>query len=48
MEANGQERPVAFAFHSLTKAERIYGQIERETLAVIFGVCKFHQYLAIW
>ena len=45
VELNGQERPVAFASRSLTKAERDYAQIEREALAIIFGVRKSHQYL---
>ena len=45
VESNGQERPVAFASQSLTKAERGYAQIEREALAIIFGVRKFHQCL---
>ena len=45
VETNGQERPVAFTSRSLTKTERGYAQIEREALAIIFGVRKFHQYL---
>ena len=45
METNGQEKPVALASHSLTKTQRGYAQIEREALAIIFGVPKFHKYL---
>ena len=45
LESNGQERPVAFASRALTKTERGYAQIEREPLAIIFGIRKFHQYL---
>ncbi|XP_008184923.1 uncharacterized protein K02A2.6-like [Acyrthosiphon pisum] len=39
------ERPIAFASHLLTKAEQKYPQLEREGLAIIFGVKKFHDFL---
>lgn len=43
--ANGTDRPVAFASRSLVTAEKNYAQVEREGLAVVFGVTKFHRYV---
>ena len=43
--SNGQEKPIAYASHTLTAAERNYAQIEREVLAIILKVRRFHQYL---
>ena len=42
---NGQEKPVAFASRSLAPAERKYSQLDKEALAIVFGVRKFQQYL---
>ncbi|XP_075154322.1 uncharacterized protein K02A2.6 isoform X1 [Haematobia irritans] len=42
---NGEERPIAFISRSLTKAEQNYSQLDREALAIIFGVDKFFNYL---
>ena len=42
---DGSERPVAFASRTMTNAEQKYAQIEREGLAVVFGVTRFHEYI---
>jgi len=43
---DGLEHPVAFASRSLSKAERNYAHIDKEALAIIFGIGKFHQYIS--
>ncbi|KAG8173770.1 hypothetical protein JTE90_000017 [Oedothorax gibbosus] len=39
------DRPIAFASRSLTKAEKNYSHLEKETLALVFGVTRFRNYL---
>ena len=41
---NGEERPIAFASRTLQPSECNYAQLEKEALALIFGIKKFHQY----
>lgn len=38
-------KPIAFASKSLSSAETNYSNIERETLAIVFGIQRFHTYL---
>ena len=40
---NGDERPIGYVSRTLTKAEKNYSQLEKEALALIFGVSKFHK-----
>ena len=42
---DGALQPVAYASRILNNAEQNYSQIERESLAIIFGVTKYRQYL---
>ncbi len=43
--ADGTEQPIAFASRMLSDTERRYSQVEKEALAIIFGVRHFHSYV---
>ena len=42
---DGSERSIAYASKTLKKAKVNCPQLEKETLSIIFGLKKFHQYL---
>jgi hypothetical protein len=42
---DGSEKPIAFASRTLNSAERNYSQLDKEGLALLFGVKKFHQFV---
>ncbi|XP_056136247.1 uncharacterized protein K02A2.6-like [Lampris incognitus] len=42
---DGSERPVGFMSHTLSPVEKGYSQLDKEGLAVIFGIQKFRKYL---
>ena len=41
----GVEQPIVFASRTLALAERNYSQLDKEALAIIFGVKHFHDYV---
>ncbi|KAL7837373.1 hypothetical protein SRHO_G00270840 [Serrasalmus rhombeus] len=41
----GMEKPIGFVSRTLSAAEKNYSQLDKEGLAVLFGVKKFHNYL---
>lgn len=45
VDETGQEVSVAFGSRTMSQAERNYSQTDKEALAIIAGVKKFHQYL---
>ena len=45
---DGSEQPIAFASQSLSPAEKRYSQLDKEGLAIVCGVKKFHHYLHVY
>nr|XP_034837060.1 uncharacterized protein K02A2.6-like [Maniola hyperantus] len=43
--SDGQERPVSCVSRTLNEAERKYSQLDKEALAIYFGIIKHHQFL---
>lgn len=39
------DKPVAYASRALTATQQRYSQIEKETLAIVYGCTKFHDYV---
>jgi transposase InsO family protein len=42
---DGSERPIANVSKTLNKAQRNYSQVQKEALAIVFGLKKFYQYV---
>ncbi|XP_058036746.1 uncharacterized protein K02A2.6-like [Ahaetulla prasina] len=42
---NGTEAPIAYYSRTMSSAERNYSQLDREALAIVSGVKKFHEYV---
>ena len=43
--SDGTEKPIEFVSRTLTDAERRYSQLDREALAIIWSLKKFHKYV---
>ena len=42
---DGSDRPIGFVSRTLSVTEKRYSQLDKEALAIIFGVRRYHQYL---
>ncbi|XP_038590459.1 uncharacterized protein K02A2.6-like [Micropterus salmoides] len=43
--SDGTERPIGFTSRTLNAAEKNYSQLDKEGLAVLFGIKRFHKYI---
>ncbi|KAG6451692.1 hypothetical protein O3G_MSEX007288 [Manduca sexta] len=43
--SDGSERPISYVSRTLSAPEQNYSQLDKEALAILFGVTKHHQYL---
>ena len=43
--SDGEKRPIAFASRTLSTAEKKYTQLEKEALALVYGLKQFYKYL---
>ena len=42
---DNSEHPTAFASRTINKHEKVYSHLDKEGVAIIFGIKKFHQYV---
>ena len=42
---DSSEQPIAYGSRTLSTSEQNYSQLEKEALAIIFGIKKFHKFL---
>ena len=45
VQDDGTEKPIAFASRTLNVVEKRYSQLDKEALAIVIGVKRFHQYI---
>jgi len=42
---DGSEKPLGFMSRTMTPAEKRYSQLDKEGLAIMFGIKRFHKYI---
>ena len=45
VDANDQELPIAYVSSTLSQCENNYSLVEKKALSLIFGICKFNNYV---